>query len=385
MSPSELREWTFEGLRRESMAERFLIVPEKLHNDLVAAAYRNRGFSEEESDQAARFAARATWHGVRTHNAIKALELDDHLGSGAQGCVPRATIKKLSCRFEACEIWDANRKLGQAVASLAMQRCIELADRFGIGMVNVDNAFHYLWGGGHVMEVAEQGYIGYTNCPAALTEVIPFGGKSPTLGTNPHSWGFPTTDAVGFPIVIDWATSIISMGRIAQFAREGLPLPPDAALDANGKVTTDARKAVHVLPFGGHKGYSLCLLNELVAAFIGGSLPTGRNIWADESEKHTCTFHFQVIHPDALNAGAFAKGRNQTANVRAVVEDILGHGNKGCMLPGQLEAEAAKQSELNGGLLFSEAEIEAFNTIARECSRQEWKRGNFKDPIVSNS
>ena len=367
------------------MAERFYVVPERLHNDLVEAAYRKRGFSEDESILASRFAARATWHGIRTHNAIKALELDDHLGSGSLGCVPGARIEKLPCRFEACEIWDANRKLGQAVASLAMQRCIELADRFGVGMVNVDNAFHYLWGGGHVMEVARQGYIGYTNCPAALTEVIPFGGKCPTLGTNPHSWGFPTTDAIGFPIVIDWATSVVSMGRIAQFAREGHPLPPDAALDAEGKITTNARKAVHILPFGGHKGYSLCLLNELVAAFIGGSLPTLRNVWGDQSEKHTCTFHFQVIHPDALNAGAFAQGRDQKANVRAVIKDVLGHGNEDCMLPGQIEAEAAKESESNGGLLFSEAEIKAFDAIARECGQEGWKRSDFREAKRSNS
>ena len=32
---------------------------------------------------------------------------------------------------------------------------------------------------------------------------MPFGGKFPTLGTNPHSWAFPTTDLIGFPICID--------------------------------------------------------------------------------------------------------------------------------------------------------------------------------------
>jgi hypothetical protein len=30
---------------------------------------------------------------------------------------------------------------------------------------------HYLWGGGYVMEVAEKGYIGYTNCTSSLAEV----------------------------------------------------------------------------------------------------------------------------------------------------------------------------------------------------------------------
>jgi hypothetical protein len=95
-----------------------------------------------------------------------------------------------------------------------MDRCMELADKYGVGIVSVDNAFHYLWGGGYVIEAAKKGYIAYTNCPAALTEVVPFGGKFPSLGTNPHSWGFPTTDAVGFPICIDWATSVVAMGRV---------------------------------------------------------------------------------------------------------------------------------------------------------------------------
>jgi L-2-hydroxycarboxylate dehydrogenase (NAD+) len=37
------------------------------------------------------------------------------------------------------------------------------------------------------------------------------------------------------------------------------------------------------------------------------------------------------------------------------------------MLPGQLEAEAAKRSDQAGGLLFSKAEVEALNEIAHEA------------------
>ena len=47
--------------------------------------------------------------------------------------------------------------------------------------------------------------------------------------------------------------------------------------------------------------------------------------------------------------------------------DILGHGNSQCMLPGQLEAEAAARSDACGGLLFSTAEVEALNDIAHEA------------------
>ncbi|MDX1681506.1 MAG: Ldh family oxidoreductase [Phycisphaeraceae bacterium] len=345
------------------------VLPTDLHDKIVAAAYRQRGFNEEESAAAARLCRTASWHGVRTHNAIKALHLDDLFGSGnpeRPGCVPDATIDKAESRFDAVEAWVAHRKLGQATAYAALERCIELADTHGVGIVTVDEAFHYLWGGGYVMEAANRGYIAYTHCTAALAEVVPFGGRYPTLGTNPHSWGLPTTDAVGFPIVIDWATSTVAMGRVQQFAREGEQLPENAAVDAEGRPTTDPEKVAALLPFGRHKGYGLSLLNELSAALIGGSLPTirCRPTEAGDDEKITPNFYFQVIHPEAVTAGAFAAGRDQTANVKAVIEDVLGHGNENCLLPGQIEHQGAQRSEAAGGLIFSDAEIAELTQIA---------------------
>ncbi|MES2995677.1 MAG: Ldh family oxidoreductase [Verrucomicrobiota bacterium] len=360
-------------------AEIFYVVPEEKHNALVAAAYRKRGFTSAEATAGARFCAEATRHGIRTHNALKALHLDHLFGSAAGGCVPAAKIEKIKNRYRAAEVWNANKKLGQATGYAAIETAIKLADKYGVGMVSVDNAFHYLWGGGYVMEAARRGYIAYTNCTAALAEVVPFGGKFPTLGTNPHSWGFPTTDSLGYPIVIDWATSVVAMGRVQQLAREGKELPPGAAVDENGNATTDPNRAKFLVPFGAHKGYGLALLNEIIGAFIGGSLPTIRNRWDKVGDdKGTCAFFFQVWHPDAMNAGAFAKGRNQSENVKAVIDDILGHGNENCILPGQFEAQAAARCAKNGGLLFSEAEILAFNELAAETGKRRWKVADFK-------
>jgi LDH2 family malate/lactate/ureidoglycolate dehydrogenase len=364
------------------MSETFFVVPEAQHNALIAAAYRHRGFSAEEADAGARFCAEATRHGIRTHNGIKALHLDHLFGSGAQGCKPNATIDVKSSRFPAAQVWNANRKLGQATAYAAMETAMKLADQYGVGMVSVDNAFHYLWGGGYVMDAAKKGYVAYTNCTAALAEVVPFGGKFPTLGTNPHSWGFPTTEAIGYPIVIDWATSVVAMGRVQQLAREGKQLPPGAAVDEQGTPTTDPTKAKFLLPFGAHKGYGLSLINELVAGFIGGSRPTLRNRWDREpAEKHTCCFFFQVWHRDAMNGGSFALDRDQMKNVQAVITDVLGHGNESCMLPGQIEAEAAARTARNGGLLFTEAEINAFNEIAAECQQSRWNPADFTKAV----
>ncbi|MEO0794299.1 MAG: Ldh family oxidoreductase [Verrucomicrobiota bacterium] len=361
--------------------ETFYIISEEKHNALVEAAYLHRGFDASEAHAAAKFAAYASKHGIRTHNALKALHLDHLFGSAADGCKPGAVIEKKETRFEASQIWNANRKLGQATAYDAIETAIELADKYGIGQVSVDNAFHYLWGGGYVMDAARRGYIAYTNCTAALAEVVPFKGKTPTLGTNPHSWGFPTTDAVGFPIVIDWATSVVAMGRVQQFAREGQSLPEGAGVDANGNPTTDPNAVTALTTFGAHKGYGLSLINEIVAAFIGGSLPTLRSRWEKQpEEKHTPAFYFQVIHPDAM-AGEFALGRSSAENVKAVLADILGHGNEHCLLPGQIEAQAAERSTKNGGLLFSEAEIGGFNELAEECGAATWNLAEFETAV----
>lgn len=360
------------------MSEPYFIVPEPIHNALVDRAYRRRGYTADEAADAARFCANAATHGIRTHNAIKALHLDHLFGSTAGGCVPGAEIRNKPSRFDAVKIWDARRKLGQSVACRAMETCVKLADEYGVGIVSVDNCFHYLWGGGYVMDAAKKGYIAYTNCTSMLAEVVPFGGKTPTLGTNPHSWGFPTTEAIGFPIVIDWATSTVAMGRVQQLKRENKPLPPNAAVDQDGQPTTDPNQAVALLPFGGHKGYGLGLIDELMAAFIGGSLPTLRGKHQDDGEKHSTTFFFQVIHPDALDAGAFAQGRSQKKNVGAVIRDILAHGNENCLLPGQPEAQAAKLTQKHGGLLFTKAELEAFAEIATECGEKPWDMTAFK-------
>ena len=345
------------------------IVPVKVHNDLVAAAYRHRGYTADEADAGARFSELTAWHGIKTHNAIKALHLDELFGSKAGGCRPGATIQKIPSPFKAVQRWNANRKLGQAVGFEAMDTAMKLADEYGIGAVTVDNAFHYLWGGGYVIEAAKKGYIAYTCCTAALAEVVPFGGKFPTLGTNPHSWAFPTTNIIGYPICIDWATSTVAMGRVQQFAREGKQLPPGCAVDESGKETTDPTRVKSLLPFGAHKGYGLSLIDELMAAYTGGSLPTLRSRWTTgaKDEKHTPNFFFQCIRPEALGCNDFALGRSQEQNVKAVIDDILGHGNDACMLPGQLEARGAALSAKHGGLLFTEAEVDALELIAKEA------------------
>ena len=52
------------------------------------------------------------------------------------------------------------------------------------------------------------------------------------------------------------------------------------------------------------------------------------------------------------------------------------------MLPGQLEANAAALTAKHGGLLFTAAEIEAFNEIAKECGADRWNPATLKTVTI---
>jgi L-2-hydroxycarboxylate dehydrogenase (NAD+) len=87
---------------------------------------------------------------------------------------------------------------------------------------------------------------------------------------------------------------------------------------------------------------------------------------------------FSIIHPEAMHGRDYAFGRSQAENVRACLQDILGPGNEKCLLPGELEAKAAKLTDAHGGLLFTKAEIESFAHITDELGEPAWNPEDFK-------
>lgn len=342
----------------------FIAVSRKDHDALVANAFLKRGFKADEVAPGTYLCAEAARHGVRPHIALRALYNDHYFGSKTGGCVPGAEVEITPSRFPSSETWNANKKFGPAVAYKAIDRAIELANEYGIGQISVDNASPYLWGAGYVMAAAERGFIAYTHATSPLAEVAPLGGNRPTLGTNPHSWAFPTSPALGFPLLVDWITSNIDMFRVEAARNSGTELPPESAIDNEGNPTTDPQRVHALLPFGAHKGYGLSLINEILAAFIGGSLPSLRGrLTEDPREKNTATFYFQVIHPEALSSDNFGMGRNQLDNLKHVLADIL-RGNPEANIPGQMEAEFRNRCDASNALLFTKEEINEFNNLA---------------------
>jgi L-2-hydroxycarboxylate dehydrogenase (NAD+) len=164
---------------------------------------------------------------------------------------------------------DGERGLGPVVAMSALAAVEERAREHGIAIAVIRNSNHIgmlAWFGEHVAGK------GLTLIGATISEALvhPWGGRHAMLGTNPLCIAVPAQPA---PLVLDMATSLVSMGKIHDHANRGAALPEGWALDAAGNPTTDATaaKAGAIAPFGGAKGYALGLALEVLVTSLAGS------------------------------------------------------------------------------------------------------------------
>lgn len=348
----------------------YIVVSRAQHDALVAEAFLKRGFQPDEVAPGVYLCAEAARHGIRPHIALRALFNDHLFGSKTGGCVPGASIEVTTSRFAASETWNANRKFGPSVAYKAVDRAIDLANEFGIGQIAIDDASPFLWTGGYALAAAERGFIANIQATSPLAEVAPQGGTRPAIGSNTHAWSFPTSHALGFPLLVEWTTSEIERCAVETARNTGEALPPNAAIDSQGQLTTEASRFHALLPFAGERGYGLSMINEVLAAFVGGSLPSIRGrLSSNPNEKNTPSLYLQIIHPEALSSHSFANGRDQLSNVQEVLADIL-KGNPDSPMPGQLEAEFRKRSDESDGLLFTAVELQEFNTLAQAIGQE---------------
>ena len=165
---------------------------------------------------------------------------------------------------------------GQVIGRETMDLAIERARAHGNAAVALARSHHL----GRIGQWAEQAAaaglvsIHFVNV-RARPMVAPWGAGDARHGTNPFCVGIPRRGAP--PVILDFATSRIAQGKARVAYNKGIPVPPDALIDAQGRPTTDARFAVvepfgALLPFGDHKGSGLALVCEL----LGGALTGGR-------------------------------------------------------------------------------------------------------------
>jgi len=321
---------------------------------LVAA-----GAGEDEARIAARVVIAADRFGIETHGIQRLRYYVERLRAGV--IVPNAPLTTLR-ETATTAVLDAAHGFGQVAGTKAMERAIAKARRTGMGAVAVRNSNHYGIAGHYALLAAEAGLIGVTTTNARPC-LAPTHGTEPMFGTNPLAFAAPSDEP--FPFLYDAAMSIWQRGTIEVASREGRPVPPGIALAASGEPATDPSAILKglmigeaaMLPLGGagterggHKGYGLSIVMEILsAALSGGAFLKDLGGGDDRGEwSHYRTGHFFLaIDPDAFMGGVALR-----SGVGEIMRSLRGSRRADATVPiltaGEKEWYAASDRDANG-------------------------------------
>jgi len=218
----------------------------------------------------------ADLRGIESHGLARLRHFYvDRIRRGAIDPKARATIVRETATTLA---FDAHNGLGHPPAKHAMAQTIAKARAQGCAFATVRNSNHFGIAGYYAMMALEHDLIGI-----ASTDSIHYGaptfGSSKRFGTNPFAFAIPAGEEP--PFVLDFATTAVTFGKIEVYARMKKPLLPGWAVDANGAPTDDPAQAAPggaLLPLGGfgtatggHKGFGLGLLCEILCGVLAGA------------------------------------------------------------------------------------------------------------------
>jgi uncharacterized oxidoreductase len=179
---------------------------------------------------------------------------------------------------------DGGFGYGQTVAPQATALGIQRAQERGTAVIALRNSAHIGRVGAYAEQAIEAGLVSvhFVNV-AGSTMVAPFGGVERRFSTAPFSVGVPTSP----PVVLDFATSRVAEGKVLVASNRGKPLPPDALVEPDGRLSGDPRTLYGdyertgvrssegglgaIRAFGEHKGSGLAFACELLAGALTGN------------------------------------------------------------------------------------------------------------------
>jgi LDH2 family malate/lactate/ureidoglycolate dehydrogenase len=207
------------------------------------------------------------------HDSHGILRIPEYLQSILDGEIDPKADPEIIQETPTSAVVKGNWSFGQVVGNYATDIAIEKALAMGVCAVSVVQAAHT----GRLAVFTERAAakdvvmlmtIGTVDRPMTA----PFGGAVPFFGTNPIAITLPNQD--GPHVTLDFATSAIAAGKIKVAKAKHESLPPDCLLDKHGNPSTnpnDFFDGGFMLPFGGHKGYALAVMAELMSGALVGS------------------------------------------------------------------------------------------------------------------
>jgi uncharacterized oxidoreductase len=214
---------------------------------------------------------------LRGHDSHGVGLLPGYCGNLASGKLIPNQKPEIVLQSDSIAVWDGRAGFGQVLARDAMRWAIAAARKHGIAMHGLRNTHHIARVGTYGEMAAEEGLVSlhFVNGIAGVPVVAPFRGREGRFATNPICIAIPGTSGTP-PVILDFATSRIAMGKVRVALNAGKPVMPGVLLDAAGRATTDpgvmwSEQRGAALPFGEHKGSGLALICDLLAGAIVGS------------------------------------------------------------------------------------------------------------------
>lgn len=239
------------------------------------------GVQEEDARITADVLVGADVRGTHSHGVARLRRYVNGLRNGMMIAQPDVEVV---AETQTTMLIDAGGGLGQPVSYRAMENAIEKAEAYGAGFATVRNSNHFGIAGYYAMMALDHDCIGMSLTNASVL-VVPTFGRDAMLGTNPISVAAPAGEQR--PFVLDMATSTVPRGKLEVYQRLEKPLPLGWATDEAGEASTDTsgvlknlkdRSGGGLLPLGGvgellggHKGYGLALLVDVLCGVLPGA------------------------------------------------------------------------------------------------------------------
>lgn len=241
----------------------------------IELALQTVGVDAAQSRDVAEVLAAADIRGIESHGIARLRWFYvDRIRLGTINRAPSYTVVR---QTPTSFLLDADNGLGHPASIVAMKAAIASARDHGIAFSAVRNSNHYGIAGYYAMMALEHDMIGISSTDSAHFATPTFG-RDKMQGTNPFAYAVPTANEPAF--VFDFATTTVTYGKLEVYERKGLKLKPGWAVGSDGHPTDDptqARFGGALLPLGGfgtenggHKGYGLGVLSEILCGVLAG-------------------------------------------------------------------------------------------------------------------
>ena len=228
--------------------------------ELASKALVACGSSEPSAVSLSRAVASAEMDGIKSHGLVYIPIYCEHLQCGKVIGTVEPKVKKPAA---ASVVVDAGSGFAHPAIDVGFAELIPAAMVMGFVGLAIRNSYNCGVLGYHVERLAQAGLVGlgFTNAPASI---MPVGGSTPVIGTNPFALCVP--DENGAALIIDQSASVVAKSEIKMHAEAGKSLPEGWALDSDGKPTTNPLEALKgsMAPVGGYKGFGTGLMVELL-------------------------------------------------------------------------------------------------------------------------